>query len=93
MTRDEGGAAVKTIAAAEAKNAFGQFMDDANRERVAVERRGWRIFVAVPADDYAQLEALEDAYWGERADAARTDGLVSAEEANEVIRSILDAQD
>jgi prevent-host-death family protein len=84
---------VKTIAAREAKSAFGRFVDTAHRERVAVERRGRRVFVAVPAEDYTLLEALEDAYWGERADAARAEGLASPEEAEEVIRSILDAQD
>ena len=51
------------------------------------------MFVAVPAEDYEHLEALEDAYWGERAEAARAEGLASPEETDEVIRSILNAQD
>jgi prevent-host-death family protein len=89
----KGDTSVKTIAAHQAKNAFGRFIDTAHRERVAVERHGRRVFVAVPAEDYEHLEALEDAYWGERAEAARAEGLASPEETDEVIRSILDAQD
>lgn len=83
---------MRTVAAHDAETAFSRFVDTADHERVAVEREGRRVFVAVPAEDYAQLEALEDAYWGERANAARSSGLASTEETEEVIRAILNAK-
>lgn len=55
---------IQVFPASAAKNNFGQLIDAAQREPVAIERRGRKVaFVISPAD----MEAMEDYYLGARA--------------------------
>jgi hypothetical protein len=47
---------------------------------------------ALSIEDYERLEALEDAYWAERAAAAERDGLIGAEEGERLLSEPLNAQ-
>lgn len=55
---------IKVFPASKAKNSFGQLIDAAQREPVAIEKHGRHVaFVISPAD----MEAIEDYYLGMRA--------------------------
>ena len=84
---------VKTVAAKEAKQSFGQLLDDAQREPVKIERNGRPVAVVLSAVEYERLEALEDAYWGRRADEARKDGFIGVEESEKFLNELANAKD
>ena len=53
--------AMKTIAAREAKNHFGNLIDDARSEPILVERNGRRAVVVLAPERYDELIAAQDA--------------------------------
>jgi len=78
---------MKTITAAQAKNAFGKFLDMAQREPVAVTKMGRPVGVFISMAD------LEDTIWGERALAAHKEGYVTEMESRSLIDSLRHAED
>ncbi len=47
---------MKSIAAKEAKNNFGELMDTAQREPVTIERRGRAVAVVISATEYEKIK-------------------------------------
>ncbi|MFV1982101.1 MAG: type II toxin-antitoxin system Phd/YefM family antitoxin [Thiohalomonadales bacterium] len=47
---------MKSIAAKEAKNNFGELMDTAQREPVTIERRGRAVAVVISAKEYEKIK-------------------------------------
>ncbi|MGH6899398.1 MAG: type II toxin-antitoxin system Phd/YefM family antitoxin [Geminicoccaceae bacterium] len=84
---------MRTMAAKEAKDKFGALLDAARREPVTIARKGRPVVVVLSIEDYERLEALEDAYWAERAAAAEQEGLIGAEEGEKLLSELLNAQD
>ena len=78
---------MKTITAAEAKNAFGKFLDMAQREPVVVTKMGR------PVGAFLSMADLEDAVWGERALAADREGYVGEDASRSLLDSLLHAED
>ena len=70
-----------TISATEAKNRLGEYIDRAHRAPVLVQRAGRDSVVIIDSAEYERLMAVEDAYWGMRAMAAKEEGFLSAEES------------
>jgi antitoxin Phd len=83
---------MKTASATEVKNKLGQFFDAALAEPVIVEKSGRPLVVILSYSEYERLQAMEDAYWGARAQAAERTGWVGPEEALNRIRDRLDAE-
>ena len=84
------GIQVKTITAAEAKNAFGKFLDAAQREPVVVTKSNR------PVGVFLSMQDLEDTIWAERARAAVSEGYLSVEETQALfdrLKSSSDAED
>jgi prevent-host-death family protein len=50
---------VRSMAALDAKNRFGELLDTAQREPVTIEKHGRAVAVMVSAEDYRELEALK----------------------------------
>jgi prevent-host-death family protein len=50
---------MRTVAALEAKNRFGELLDTARREPVTIEKHGRAVAVVVSAEEYKELEALK----------------------------------
>jgi len=73
--------------ASEAKNSFGRLIDTAQRQPVAINRRGRRVaFVISPAD----MEMLEDFYLGAQATEAMKRGkFLGTKESGAFLESIL----
>ena len=65
---------MKTLAAKEAKNAFGRMLDAVQREPVTIEKHGRAVAVILSLEEYQRLEALDDAYWAARAQQAGEEG-------------------
>ena len=50
---------MRTIAALDAKNRFGELLDTAQREPVTIQKHGRDVAVVVSAEDYKELQALK----------------------------------
>ena len=84
---------MKTVAAKQAKQSFGQLLDDAQREPVRIERNGRPVAVVLSTADFARLQALEDAHWGHLADRAAEAGFVGPESSEKLLADLLHAKD
>lgn len=78
---------MKTMTAAQAKNAFGKFLDMARREPVVVTKNNR------PVGVFLSMEDLEDTIWGEQARRAHADGYIGAEASEKLIDDLLHARD
>jgi antitoxin Phd len=83
---------VRRFTSTEAKQNFGQLMDAAQRAPVLIEKNGRPAAVILSYEDFRHIEALEDAYWGERAREADERGdYLSAEESEALVKDLLGA--
>jgi PHD/YefM family antitoxin component YafN of YafNO toxin-antitoxin module len=55
---------------------------------VQVTRHNRVVAVLMSASEYARMEAVEDAYWGEAAKLAARSGSVSREEINDLMKRL-----
>lgn len=78
---------MKIMTAAEAKNAFGQFLDTAQREPVLVTKQNR------PVGVFLSMQDLEDTIWGEQALRAHQEGYVGPEESKRLLDRLIDAAD
>jgi prevent-host-death family protein len=62
------------VTATEAKNRLGRILRQAATEPVTIERSGCPAAVLVSYDEFERYRLIEDAYWGDRAKAAREKG-------------------
>lgn len=74
-----------TTNSTDVKNNFGRYLDASYREPVEVTKSGRRVAVLLSSEEYDRLVALEDAYWGERALAARAGGFIGPEESMKIL--------
>ncbi len=80
---------IRTATATDVKNRFGQFLELAQREPVAIEKTGRRVAVIISEEEYNRLSALDDAYWIERAKQAAATGFLSPEATMEFVQKRL----
>ena len=78
---------MKTMTAAEAKNAFGKFLDTARREPVVVTKNNRAVGV------FLSMEDLEDTVWGERALRADAEGYLDADQSEKLLKRLANATD
>lgn len=50
---------MRSMAAGDAKNRFGELLDSAQREPISIEKHGRPVAVVVSAEEYKELEALK----------------------------------
>lgn len=82
---------MKTLAAREAKNGFGHLLDIARLEPVAIERHGRPVAVVLSSEEYARLEAFEDAYWISKAEAGAAGGYLGRDDSAALVKDIFGA--
>lgn len=68
------------VAATEVKQRLGQYMESALTEPVVIEKSGRPSVVMLSIAEYERLQAMDDAYWGERAKQAIEGGFAGADE-------------
>lgn len=86
------GSAMKGTAATDAKNKFGQVLEMAMTEPVAIEKKGKPVAVILSFAEYQRLTELDDRNWGEKALKALEGGFVSEEDAKTWLKEKIDAK-
>ena len=81
------------MTASEAKSNFGELLDSARARPVKIEKNGRFVAVVVSAEEFERLEALEDAWWGQQAELALKEGLMSEEESDQLLAEWMNAKD
>jgi antitoxin Phd len=71
---------MKTLTATELRHKFGEVVEGLKLEPVLVEKSGRPVAVILSYEDFQRFEDLEDAWWGEQARKAASEGLLSAKE-------------
>ena len=79
------------LAASEVKQRLGQYMTCALTEPVVIEKSGRPAVVMLSIAEYERLQAMDDAYWGERAKQALEGGLAGADETMRRLQARIDA--
>ena len=79
------------LAASEVKQRLGQYMTCALTEPVVIEKSGRPTVVMLSIAEYERLQAMDDAYWGERAKQALEGGLAGADETMRRLQARIDA--
>jgi antitoxin Phd len=75
-------------AATDVKNRLGAYLDAAQHEPVVIEKSGRKIAVLMSATEYDRLQAIEDAWWGERAQAAEASGRATSEQVLALVNTL-----
>ena len=80
---------MKTYTAKDAKNRFGQLIDDVRSGPVWITRNGREVAVMISARDAERLDhlgqRLEHKYWSDRITEAEEGGYLSFEESNKIL--------
>jgi len=80
---------MKTVNATDIKNHFGEYLDNARLEPVAVNRNGRNVAVLLGADEYERLTALEDGLWAAYAAESEASGYLGAEKSMELLTRLM----
>lgn len=84
---------MRSMAAKEAKNHFGELLDTARREPVTIERNGRPVAVVLSVEDFKRFEEIEDAVWGARAEAVEKEGdWLGPEKSEKLLQKLLNAK-
>jgi prevent-host-death family protein len=79
------------LAASEVKQRLGQYMESALTEPIVIEKSGRPAVVMLSIAEYERLQAMDDAYWGERAKQALEGGLAGIDETMRRLQERIDA--
>lgn len=79
------------LAASEVKQRLGQYMESALSEPIVIEKSGRPAVVMLSIAEYDRLQAMDDAYWGERAKQAIEGGLAGTDETMRRLQERIDA--
>ena len=82
---------MKTFAAKQAKDSFGLLLDTSQREPVVIQKKKRDVAVVLSIAEYDRLEALEEAWWALKADAALTQGFIGTRESEKLLNNLLNA--
>jgi len=83
---------MKSVAAKQAKDQFGQLLDTARTEPVAIQKHGRDVAVVLSIHDYQRLAHAEDQLWAAKAAKAEKKGFMSTRASEAFLRDLLDAK-
>lgn len=83
---------MREAAATKAKNHFGQILDTAMTEPVTIEKKGRPVAVLLSFAEYQRLVELEDRYWGQKAQDALKEGLLTEKKTTKWLKRKLSAE-
>ncbi len=81
---------MRGAAATEVKNKFGQILEKAMAEPIAIEKNGRKVVVMMSMSEYQRLLEIEDRYWGEMALKAIEGGFLTEHDTKTWIERKLD---
>ena len=70
---------MKTVTATAVKNQFGQYLELALGQPVAISKTGRRVAVLLAWQEYERLAAMEDLWWATEAAKAEKQGYLGAQ--------------
>ena len=79
--------------ATDLKYRLGQYLDEARRAPVEIEKNGRKVAVLISWDDYEHLTAVEDAYWAARVRQSEAGGYAGTDAGERLLRSALSDED
>lgn len=82
-----------TMSASDAKNNFGELLEDARKNPVKIERNGRPVAVVISYEEFERMEALEDAWWAKQAEDVVKDGFLSEDDSEKFLAEMLNAKD
>ena len=82
-----------TMTASDAKNNFGELLDEARKNPIKIERNGRPVAVVISAEEFERMEAMEDAWWGRQAEEAMKEGSLGVEASEKFLAEMLNAKD
>jgi prevent-host-death family protein len=65
---------MREISSTAFKRQFGEWLDQSRNEPITVNKAGTPVAVVMSAAEYEHLQAMEDFYWVDRAQAAEATG-------------------
>jgi prevent-host-death family protein len=80
---------MKTANATDIKNRFGEYLDTARLEPLAVNRNGRTVAVLISAEEYERLSALDDAWWAMQAAESEASGYLGPEKSMEFLMRLI----
>jgi antitoxin Phd len=80
---------MKSYAASDLKARLGDMFMSAAREPVHITKHGKQAFVLMSEEHYRRFEAMEDAQWAARAEAALKSGFVGTDKAEALLQDLL----
>jgi len=83
---------MKTATATSVKNQFGQFLETALTQPVAISKTGRRVAVLLAWREYERLAALEDLWWAKSATMAEAQGYLGPRATRRLLRNKLNAE-
>ena len=83
---------MREAAATDVKNKFGQMLETAMTEPIAIEKKGRPVAIMMSIAEYQRLIEIEDRFWGERARKAVEKGFVSDKDTRAWLKRKLDAK-
>ncbi len=83
---------MREAAATDVKNKFGQMLEAALTEPVAIEKKGRPVAVMMSIAEYQRLIEIEDRCWGENARKALAEGFVAEKDTRAWLKKKLDAK-
>ncbi len=83
---------MREAAATDVKNKFGQMLETAMTEPIAIEKKGRPVAVIMSIKEYQRLAEIEDRYWGEKALKAVEEGFVKEKETRAWLKKKLNAE-
>lgn len=78
----------KTFAAAQAKQEFGNLLDNAQREPVTITKKGRPVAVVMSMQEYEHFQEVENAYWASQADKAYQEGFLSEADSAKALQKL-----
>jgi len=76
---------MKSVNATDLKNRFGEYLDSARREPLAVIRNGREVAVLMSRDEYERLTTLDDAWWAAQAKASEASGYLGPKKSMDLL--------
>ncbi len=80
---------MKYVNSREAQNNFGDLMNSAIKEPIAIHKYGKPSAVLISHEEYMKFCKLEDLYWLNKAKRAENGGFLSEDETEEFLAQIL----
>lgn len=77
--------------ATKAKTNFGELLDSARREPVAIDKRGRMVAVMLSNEEYMRFQEVEDHLLALKARISKRKGLLSEEESEALLSDLLNA--